>query len=123
MKEPTQTPPTDTAASPSARHLYEEYRREAEGIPPEPLDPTRHHLKGDELERPDDLYGPTPDAVEFLRHPERWPRQLPGEIALVPILRRRHMPGSRHSCFNDTALLSSDDPNLDRIIEAGWEAD
>lgn len=124
MNNSTPTTSSNTAGPASARDLFERYKREeerrAKGLPPEDADPTACHLKGEQLERPDNLVGPTPAAVEFLRHPERWPRQLPDGRALVPILRRRYMPGSR---FNDLAVLSSDDPNLSRAIEAGWEAD
>jgi hypothetical protein len=123
MKEPTQTPPANTAKTPpSARHLYEEYRREAEGIPPEPLDPTRYHLKGEQLERPADVPHQDPEAADFLRHPERWPFTV-GGVPMTHILRRRRHPSIRGACSCEYGLLVADDPNLSRAVELGWEAD
>jgi hypothetical protein len=95
---------------------------EAGKLPGEPQLPECERtswLTPEQLARPDDLIPgefTDPEAVAALRRPEDWPLQFGHEVRGCHITRRRESK-------TEYAVVVSDDPNLDRLIVAGWEAD
>jgi hypothetical protein len=107
--DPTQTPSTSPATS--ARRWYARWLN-GEEDKPQPV----AFLGGEQLERPDDVMDPNPDAAAYLLDVGRWEQG-----GVIFIQRRRGINRRQH--ITEGARLRCDDPNLHRLPALGWEAD